>query len=109
MSSSSSSNRGSLPRKLVGKGVAPTVKLDVGRYRQLRQQALQRHHVGRVINAVALDLWRNAPTRNASTGQGAAIAVLLGTEFTDPLQPDLLSVGLVSLDGVECYGELDRR
>jgi hypothetical protein len=33
--------------------------------------------------------------------------VFLDTEFTDLLQPELLSLGLVTLDGREHYGELD--
>ena len=33
--------------------------------------------------------------------------VFLDTEFTDLLNPELLSVGLVTLDGREHYGELD--
>lgn len=33
--------------------------------------------------------------------------VFLDTEFTDLLSPELLSVGLVALDGREHYGELD--
>jgi hypothetical protein len=33
--------------------------------------------------------------------------VFLDTEFTDLLNPELLSLGLVTLDGLEHYGELD--
>lgn len=33
--------------------------------------------------------------------------VFLDTEFTDLLQPQLLSLGLAALDGRELYAELD--
>lgn len=33
--------------------------------------------------------------------------IFLDTEFTDLLNPELLSLGLVTLDGREHYGELD--
>lgn len=33
--------------------------------------------------------------------------VFLDTEFTDLLSPELLSLGLVTLDGREHYGEFD--
>lgn len=39
--------------------------------------------------------------------KGNAMLVFLDTEFTDILNPELLSLGLVTLDGREHYAELD--
>jgi hypothetical protein len=44
---------------------------------------------------------------NPTPREPAASLVFLDTEFTDLLQPELLSLGLVALDGREHYVELD--
>jgi uncharacterized protein (DUF2384 family) len=47
------------------------------------------------------------PHFTASAREQTMATVFLGTEFTDPIYPQLLSLGLVTLDGREQYCELD--